>query len=264
MPAINVNESQALVHTMNMGTNMKGWASRPVSDSPIYLKGLPAADANVNGLRLAHTNAEFLPGKMEIDMHTRKYFLPSIALLAAILMAAGCGTTTTATTTTGKTATAQRHAELDAGVDSTLSRLYASVPGSRELVSKSRGTLVFPSVIAAGLGVGGQYGEGALRAAGKAPVYYNLASLSVGLQIGAQSKAIIFLFMTQDALDKFQKSEGWSAGADASVAVLRAGANGAIDVNAVQAPVAVFVLTNAGLMANLTLEGTKITRLKDQ
>jgi lipid-binding SYLF domain-containing protein len=145
-----------------------------------------------------------------------------------------------------------------------LSRLYASVPGSRELVGKARGTLVFPSVIAAGLGIGGQYGEGALRAPGSTPVYYNLASLSVGLQAGAQSKAIIFVFMTQDALDKFRKSDGWSAGADASVAVLRAGANGAIDVNAVQAPIAVFVLTNAGLMANLTLEGTKITRLKDQ
>ncbi|HEX8883778.1 MAG TPA: YSC84-related protein, partial [Noviherbaspirillum sp.] len=84
---------------------------------------------------------------------------------------------------------------------------------------------------------------------------------SVGLQIGAQSKAIVFLFLTQDSLDQFRNAKGWSVGADASVAVLRAGANGQIDVNAVTAPVAAFVMTNAGLMANLTLEGTKITRM---
>ena len=122
--------------------------------------------------------------------------------------------------------------------------------------------LVFPSVIAAGFGVGGQYGEGGLRIHGNASGYYNLASLSVGLQIGAQSKAIIFLFMTQDALDKFRKSEGWSVGADASVAMLKVGANGAIYVNSANAPIVAFVVTNAGLMANLTLEGTKITRIK--
>jgi lipid-binding SYLF domain-containing protein len=188
-----------------------------------------------------------------------------LAALAAALMVTGCGTTSTATTTTNsKPSATQRHADIDSGYDTTLNRLYSTVPGARELVAKARGTLIFPSVIAAGLGVGGQFGDGELRAGGAAPVYYNLASLSVGLQIGAQSKAIIFLFMTQDALDKFRKSEGWSAGVDASVAVLNVGANGAIDVNSVRAPVVAFVLTNAGLMANLTLEGTKITRLKDQ
>ncbi|HEX7649477.1 MAG TPA: YSC84-related protein [Noviherbaspirillum sp.] len=194
----------------------------------------------------------------------KKIWQVSAAAFAAALMTTGCGTTSTATTSTNDKGVSQRHAELDANYTATLNRLYSSVPGSRELVAKARGTLIFPSVIAAGLGVGGQYGEGELRAAGSSPVYYNLASVSVGLQIGAQSKAIIFLFMTEDALDKFKKSEGWSAGADASVAVLHAGANGAIDVNAVRAPVVAFVLTNAGLMANLTLEGTKITKLKDQ
>ncbi len=73
---------------------------------------------------------------------------------------------------------------------------------------------------------------------------------------------IIFLFMTQDNLDKFRHSQGWSVGADASVAVLRVGANGALDLTSVNAPVVAFVMTSVGLMANLTLEGTKITRLK--
>ncbi|NEX60701.1 BPSL1445 family SYLF domain-containing lipoprotein [Noviherbaspirillum galbum] len=190
----------------------------------------------------------------------------SLLIGAALALAtlSGCGTTTTATTTKPSAqAGSSRHANVDAGVESTLARLYANVPGSKELVAKSRGTLVFPSVIAAGLGVGGQFGDGVLKAGGRPDAYYNIASLSVGLQAGAQSKAMIFLFMTQDALDKFESSGGWSGGVDASVAVARVGANGAIDINSVKAPVVAFVLTNVGLMADLTLTGTKITRLRD-
>lgn len=189
-----------------------------------------------------------------------------LTLLAAMFTAAamtGCGTTSTVTTTSETTNNvAQQRREIDTNVSASLTRLYNNTPGSRELVSKAKGVLVFPSVIAAGLGVGGEYGQGALRINNATTDYYSLGSVSVGLQIGAQSKAIYFLFMTQEALDKFRASQGWSVGADASVAVLRAGANGAIDINTVQGPVVAFVLTNAGLMANLTLEGTKITRLK--
>jgi lipid-binding SYLF domain-containing protein len=189
-----------------------------------------------------------------------------LSLLAATFSAAtmtGCGTTSTVTTTSETTNNvAQQRREIDTNVSASLTRLYNNTPGSRELVSKAKGVLVFPSVIAAGLGVGGEYGQGALRINNATTDYYSLGSVSVGLQIGAQSKAIYFLFMTQEALDKFRASQGWSVGADASVAVLRAGANGAIDINTVQGPVVAFVLTNAGLMANLTLEGTKITRLK--
>ncbi|MDB5822266.1 MAG: twin-arginine translocation pathway signal [Herminiimonas sp.] len=192
----------------------------------------------------------------------RREFLAGIAT-ATIggLALSGCGTTSTASTTQGGDP-AQRRREIDTNVDASLTRLYSSVPGSKELSAKAFGMLVFPSVIAAGLGIGGQYGEGVLRSKTASEGYYNLASLSVGLQIGAQSKMIAFLFMTQDALDKFRRSEGWSVGGDASVAVLRMGANGAIDVTTATGPVIAFVMTNAGLMANLTLEGTKVTRLK--
>jgi lipid-binding SYLF domain-containing protein len=186
-------------------------------------------------------------------------FKTAASLAVTGLAIAGCSTSTTSTVTSGSTS---RRTETDAAIDASLARLYSTVPGSRELVLKANGALIFPNVIAAGLGIGGQYGEGALRVRGKTVDYYSLASVSVGLQIGAQSKAIFFLFMTQDALDKFRKSEGWSVGADASVAVLKVGANGSIDAHSVTGPVVAFVLTNTGLMANLTLEGTKITRLK--
>jgi lipid-binding SYLF domain-containing protein len=122
--------------------------------------------------------------------------------------------------------------------------------------------LVFPSVVAAGFVVGAQYGEGALLVGDRSVGYYSNLSGSVGLQIGAQSKAIIFLFMTQEALDKFRNTNGWSVGADASVALVKIGANGNVDTTTATAPVQVFVLTNAGLMAGLSLEGTKVSPLK--
>ena len=178
------------------------------------------------------------------------------ALVCTALALAGCTTTTTS-------ASDQRavRPDIDAGVDSTLNRMYAEVRGARELVAKASGVLVFPNVIAAGLVVGGEYGKGALRVKGQHAGYYSVAALSVGFQAGAQSKAMAILFMTRDALDKFRASNGWSIGADASVALVKIGANGEIDTTTIARPVQVLVLTNAGLMANLSLEGTKISRL---
>ncbi|WP_063534189.1 YSC84-related protein [Burkholderia sp. MSMB1589WGS] len=184
----------------------------------------------------------------------------AIATVLGSLALAGC------TTTPDKPSTASSNAStreaIDARVNATLSRLYSTVPGSRELVSKSRGALVFPNVLQAGFIVGGQSGNGALRVGGATLGYYNTSSLSVGLQAGAQSKALIFLFMTQDSLDKFRNSDGWAAGADASVALVKMGANGAVDTTTATAPVEVIVLTNAGLMGDLSVNGTKVTRLK--
>ncbi|HEV7813892.1 MAG TPA: YSC84-related protein [Janthinobacterium sp.] len=191
-------------------------------------------------------------------MQKRTFLSKTAATLAiAGLALAGC------TTTTGsdQESTGPARREINQGVDSTLTRLYSQVQGSRELVAKASGALVFPNVLAAGLGIGGEYGRGALRVRGAGAGYYSLASVSVGLQVGAQSKAVVFLFMTQEALDKFRSSKGWTAGVDASVAALKVGANGAVDINSATGPVTAFVLTNAGLMANLNIEGTKITRL---
>ncbi|AJX12978.1 YSC84-related protein [Burkholderia ubonensis] len=186
-------------------------------------------------------------------------FQAAAAVVLGSLTLAGC--TTTPDKSPPAAASASKRESIDASVNATLSRLYSTVPGSRELVAKSRGILVFPNVLQAGLIVGGQSGNGALRVGGSTIGYYNTSSLSVGLQAGAQSKAIVFLFMTQDALDSFRKTDGWSAGADASVAVVKVGANGAVDTNTATAPVQVLVLTNAGLMGDLSVNGTKVTKL---
>jgi lipid-binding SYLF domain-containing protein len=194
-------------------------------------------------------------------MQRRNFMLKTTAALAfGGLTLAGC-TTNGASKDTPSTDASKRQS-IDASVDGTISRLYTTVTGSRELVSKARGVLVFPSVLQVGFIVGGQYGEGALRVGGSSVGYYSTISGSFGLQAGAQSKAIIFLFMTQDSLDSFRNADGWSVGGDASVALVKVGANGAIDTTTATAPVEVFVLTNTGLMGDLSLSGTKVSRLK--
>ncbi|SIT39411.1 putative lipoprotein [Paraburkholderia ribeironis] len=194
-------------------------------------------------------------------MQRRTFITKTTAALAfGGLALAGC--TTTGQSHDTASTNASKRQSIDASVDGTLSRLFTTVKGSRELVSKARGVLVFPSVLQAGFIVGGQYGEGALRVGGSTVGYYSTVSGSLGLQAGAQSKALIFLFMTQDSLDKFRNADGWSVGVDASVALVTVGANGAVDTTTATAPVQVFVLTNAGLMGDLSLQGTKVSRLK--
>jgi lipid-binding SYLF domain-containing protein len=196
-------------------------------------------------------------------MQRRNFMLKTTAALAfGGLALAGCTTTGSDSNKGTPTTNESKRQSIDASVDGTMSRLFTTVPGSRELVSKARGVLVFPSVLQVGFIVGGQYGEGALRVGGSTVGYYSTVSGSFGLQAGAQSKALIFLFMTQDALDKFRNTDGWSVGGDASVALIKVGANGAIDSTTATAPVEVFVLTNAGLMGDLSLQGTKVSRLK--
>ncbi|MFL9995574.1 Lipid-binding SYLF domain-containing protein [Burkholderia sp. GAS332] len=194
-------------------------------------------------------------------MQRRNFMLKTTAALAAGGLAlAGC--TTNGNTPSTPSTDASKRQSIDASVDGTMSRLFTTVTGSRELVSKARGVLVFPSVLQVGFIVGGQYGEGALRVGGASVGYYSTISGSFGLTAGAQSKAIVFLFMTQDSLDSFRNADGWSAGGDASVALVKMGANGAIDTTTATAPVEVFVLTNTGLMADISLQGTKVSRLK--
>lgn len=188
----------------------------------------------------------------------RRNFIRSGALFG-LSLAVSAGMTSHAATSE---ADSSKRRSIDAKVQGTLSRLYATVKGSRELAAKASGVLVFPSVLQAGFVVGGQYGEGALRVGGKSVGYYSTVSGSFGFQAGAQSKAIIFLFMTHDALNSFRNSKGWSVGGEGSVALVKVGANGAIDTTTATAPVEVIVLTNAGLMGDVSLSGTKVSRLK--
>lgn len=197
---------------------------------------------------------------LETVMQRRKFMWGTSGSMVVLGLALSGCTTTSPTDASGQQMD-KRHT-IDAGVDSTLTRLYAAAHGSRELVRKAHGVLIFPSVMDAGFVVGGQYGEGSLRVADHTVGYYSTVTGSIGWQIGAQSRAIVLLFMTQESLNRFRNADGWSAGGDASVAVLKIGANGNVDTTTASSQVNAFVLTNSGLMAGVSLEGTKVTRIK--
>ena len=188
--------------------------------------------------------------------------LRSHSALAALALALA-GTLMVGCTTTGpkdQASASLRRDQMNDSVDATLARLYQAAPESRQLVDRAQGVLVFPSVVSVSFGIGGDHGDGALRVGGRTVGYYSTSGGSIGFQAGAQSRAIVVLFMTPDALAKFRASNGWTVGADATVAVVNIGANGGIDTNTARQPVIGFALTNYGLAAGVSLQGSKITR----
>jgi len=160
-----------------------------------------------------------------------------------------------------KDAAAATAEEIDIKVDAALERFYKEVGSGEKFVESAEGVLVFPSVFKAGLGIGGEYGEGALRIDGKTVDYYSTAAGSIGLQLGAQSKAIILVFLDKDVLANFRSSAGWEVGVDGSVALITVGAGGSIDTTNIKDPIVGFVMSNKGLMFNVTLEGSKFTKI---
>jgi lipid-binding SYLF domain-containing protein len=151
--------------------------------------------------------------------------------------------------------------EIQHDADDTLHSFVRQIGGARELANKAVGILVFPSVIKAGFGIGGEYGEGMLIVDKRPAGYYNLVSASFGFQLGAQERSVIIMFMTQSALDAFYRRAGWKVGVDGSVAIITVGVGGSIDTDKVTEPVIGFILDQKGLMYNLTLEGSKISRI---
>lgn len=152
-------------------------------------------------------------------------------------------------------------AELDASVNRTLDVFAGEVDGARTLLGQAAGYLVFPRVIKVGIGIGAETGEGSLIVGGQQAGYYRTASGSIGFQLGAQAKSIVIAFMAKESLDKFRSSAGWKVGVDGSVALVDIGAGKAIDTSNIKDPVVGFVFGSKGLMYNLTLEGTKITKI---
>lgn len=150
---------------------------------------------------------------------------------------------------------------LDAKMEEAIAAFYEHTSAGKMLADDAAGMLVFPSVGKAGFGVGGEYGEGALFVNGERVRYYSTASASIGFQIGVQSRSQIILFLEKPALDKFQNSSGWEVGVDGSVAIANIGAGGEIDSKTLDEPVVGFVFGNKGLMYNLSLEGSKISKI---
>lgn len=161
----------------------------------------------------------------------------------------------------GFQANAAKKILLDAQIEEAIEDFYDHTSAGERLAKKAKGMLVFPRVKKAGIGVGGEYGEGALLVDGKIKQYYNVASASVGFQLGVQVKSQIILFMEKDALRKFQRADGWEVGLDGSVALATLGAGGEIEGKTINEPVIGFIFGNKGLMYNLSLEGSKISKI---
>jgi len=151
--------------------------------------------------------------------------------------------------------------EINAEVNSTLKLFPQYVKGGKEFLNAAKGVLVIPNIVKAGLGVGGEYGEGALRIDGKTVEYYSIAAGSVGFQIGAQKTNLILVFMQDEALKHFRTSSGWKAGVDGSVAFINVGKGKSIDTVNIKDPIVAFLFGQKGLMASATVEGAKFTKL---
>ena len=152
--------------------------------------------------------------------------------------------------------------EIDANVNASLDRFVNEVKGAQEFLDTAKGVLIIPKVMQGGVVVGGEYGEGALRIGGKTVGYYNIASASLGAQLGAQQKDIILVFMSKAVLKKFRTSENWQAGVDAKVTLVTVGVDDSLSTMKFKQPVVGFVFGQKGLMAGVTIEGSKFTKMK--
>lgn len=150
---------------------------------------------------------------------------------------------------------------IDREADAALATLYEQVPIARALAQHAKAILIFPSVVKGGLIIGGQYGDGALRKAGKTVAYYNTAAVSYGLQAGAQSFGYALFFMTDSALQYLKRTEGWEIGVGPSVVVVDEGLAKSLTTTTARDDVYAIIFGQKGLMAGLGLQGSKITQI---
>ena len=155
-------------------------------------------------------------------------------------------------------------AAIDRDADEAIAVFKEEVNGADVFLGQAVGYLVFPRVIKVGIGIGAETGEGVLRVSGRSAAYFRTTSGSFGLQLGAQAKSMVIAFMTNESLAKFRESSGWQVGVDGSVALIDLGAGKQINTGNIKDPVVGFIFGAKGLMYNLTLEGTKISRIKKE
>ena len=181
--------------------------------------------------------------------HQIKYFMKSLGFLSIFILFFTADINAKST------------AEIDASIESAIERFTNEIQGGQTYLDGARGILVIPKMIKAGLVLGVEYGEGALVVDNIKVQYYRAFSGSLGLQLGIGSKDLIILFYDDEAMDDFIYSSGWQVGVDGSVAILDMGAGGSLDSTEAQDPIVGFVFGHKGLIAGLSLEGTKFTKI---
>ena len=151
--------------------------------------------------------------------------------------------------------------EIDAAIESSLSRFTEEIQGGDTYLDGARGVLVIPRMWKAGVLIGFEYGEGALIVDGIKVQYYKALTTSLGIQVGIGSKDLIILFFDDTAMDNFLYSSGWEVGVDGAVALFKMGAAGAADTITIKDPIIGFVFGQKGLLAGVSIEGTKFTKI---
>ena len=162
---------------------------------------------------------------------------------------------------THATVAADDAAEISKNAQAALDSLYAKVEGAKALGAKAHAILVFPKVTKAGLGVGGQSGEGALFKAGKAVAYYRTSGASFGLQAGAQTYGYAMFFMNENALAQLDKADGFEVGVGPSVVVMDEGKAKTSTTTTMKDDIYAFIFSQKGLMAGLGIQGNKISKI---
>jgi len=146
--------------------------------------------------------------------------------------------------------------------DRALQKLYQSNPVAEDISKRARAILIFPNIVKAGLVFGGAYGEGELKQGSRIDGYYNSVTGSWGLQAGAQSYGYAVFLMSQKAVSYIHRSEGWEIGTGPTVVVVNAGVAKNLSTSTLKDDAYAFIFNQQGLMAGISLEGTKISRIK--
>lgn len=159
-------------------------------------------------------------------------------------------------------ANAATAADLNADAAQALKVLYKTNPVAESIGHKAKAILVFPKILKAGLVFGGSYGEGVMMKAGHVTGYYNSVSASWGLQAGAESYGYIVFLMNDKAMKYLDKSQGWEIGVGPNVVVVNEGVGKNLSSSTLKDDAYAFIFDQQGLMASLSIEGTKISRIK--
>jgi len=153
-------------------------------------------------------------------------------------------------------------ADLDRDAAQALQTLYKTSPIAADISKHAKAVLVFPNIVKAGLIFGGSYGEGVLMKGASVVDYYNSVGGSWGLQAGAQSYGYAVFLMTDEAVAYLDKSHGWEIGVGPTVVVVDEGVAKNLSSSTLKDAAYAFIFSQQGLMVSLSIEGTKISRIK--
>jgi lipid-binding SYLF domain-containing protein len=152
--------------------------------------------------------------------------------------------------------------EIDQDATVALDTLLKNSAAAAKLAKTAKAILVYPRILKAGLGVGGQHGNGALRQGGKTIAYYNIIAGSYGLQIGAQAFGYAMFFMDDAGLNNLlDNNEGWEVGVGPSIVLVDEGMAKTMNTTTITESVYVFTFSQQGLMAGAGIQGSKISKI---